>query len=91
MRGLLKFLFVFAPALLVISASALTITAQPKATTVNAGSTATFKVVTTNGTPTAYQWFLGTSALQDGTASSGHDHFRFSNRNAYSRKRSDDS
>jgi peptidyl-prolyl cis-trans isomerase A (cyclophilin A) len=71
MRGLLKFLLVFAPALLVTSASALTITAQPKATTVNAGSTATFKVVTTNGTPAAYQWFLGTSALQDGTASSG--------------------
>lgn len=71
MRGLVKFLSMCAIALLVTSASALTIKTQPKAITVNAGSTATFTVVTTNGAATAYQWFLGTAALQDGTMTSG--------------------
>ncbi len=71
MRGLFNSVLAFAFASLLTSASALTITTQPKATTVNAGSTATFRVVTTNGTVTAYRWFFGTTALQDGTNNSG--------------------
>lgn len=67
MRGLVRFLFAVMAAFFVTSASAITITSQPKTATVNSGSTATFSVVTTNGTVTGYQWIMGTTPLQDGT------------------------
>jgi cyclophilin family peptidyl-prolyl cis-trans isomerase len=74
MRGRLFTLLAFACALFITSAratTATTIIAQPKAATVNAGSTATFSVVATNGTITGYQWSVGTVLLHDGTTTAG--------------------
>jgi peptidyl-prolyl cis-trans isomerase A (cyclophilin A) len=71
MRGFLKVFLVIATALCASQIFAITIKTQPKSTTANAGSTATFTVVTTNGAATTYQWYVGATALQDGTNSLG--------------------
>ena len=61
-------ILLWAVSLFVNSATALSILSQPDSQTINAGSTASFSVATTNETPVSYQWQFNGADLPGATA-----------------------